>query len=231
MPRSPGPSVPGAGAGGRGRCTAHGRQGSSGVGRAFPCADSGARRVPGSPLRPFRRERAGKDVMPVPGSMLRRSRPPRRESADRRIHALVDRYDKRFSVGLLRAALSAIPRRLATFRAKTQTMYVEARKKLVEWLRNQFIAYSSRNRLPIPFQMAAPSQPAYTSHVGAVRSRAGTLLVSRSARGGADMEHGHDAHRRRAGKFPFPVPGRAWGEQSPGAVRPGRCAGTGDVVA
>ena len=58
-----------------------------------------------------------------PGSARRRRDPSGPRESSRRSSA--------------RAALSAVPRRLAAFRAKPDVMYVEARKKLVEWLRRQ----------------------------------------------------------------------------------------------
>ena len=72
-------------------------------------------------------------------------------------------------------------------------------------------------------QMAAPSQPAYASHVGAVQPIVGTLLASPPAGCRADM--GGVATRHISGgagwwKSPCPVLVRASGEQSPGATRP-----------
>ena len=72
-------------------------------------------------------------------------------------------------------------------------------------------------------QMAAPSQPAYASHVGAVQPIVGTLPASPAAGCRADM--GGVATRHISGgagwwKSPCPVLERASGEQSPGATRP-----------
>ena len=72
-------------------------------------------------------------------------------------------------------------------------------------------------------QMAAPSQPAHASHVGAVQPIVGTLPASPAAGCGADM--GGVATRHISGgagwwKSPCPVLVRASGEQSPGATRP-----------
>ena len=72
-------------------------------------------------------------------------------------------------------------------------------------------------------QMAAPSQPAYASHVGAVQPIVGTLLASPPAGCRADM--GGVATRHISGgagwwKSPCPDLVRASGEQSPGATRP-----------
>ena len=74
-------------------------------------------------------------------------------------------------------------------------------------------------------QMAAPSQPAHASHVGAVQPIVGTLPASPAAGCGADM--GGVATRHISGgagwwKSPCPVLVRASGEQSPGATRLGR---------
>ena len=74
-------------------------------------------------------------------------------------------------------------------------------------------------------QMAAPSQPAYASHVGAVQPIVGTLLASPPAGCRADM--GGVATRHISGgagwwKSPCPDLVRASGEQSPGATRPPR---------
>ena len=71
-------------------------------------------------------------------------------------------------------------------------------------------------------QMAAPSQPAYASHVGAVQPIVGTLLASPPAGCRADM--GGVATRHISGgagwwKSPCPDLVRASGEQSPGATR------------
>ena len=71
-------------------------------------------------------------------------------------------------------------------------------------------------------QMAAPSQPAHASHVGAVQPIVGTLPASPAAGCGADM--GGVATRHISGgagwwKSPCPVLVRASGEQSPGATR------------
>ena len=72
-------------------------------------------------------------------------------------------------------------------------------------------------------QMAAPSQPAHASHVGAVQPIVGTLPASPAAGCRADM--GGVATRHISGgagwwKSPCPVLVRASGEQSPGATRP-----------
>ena len=72
-------------------------------------------------------------------------------------------------------------------------------------------------------QMAAPSQPAHASHVGAVQPIVGTLPASPPAGCCADM--GGVATRHISGgagwwKSPCPVLVRASGEQSPGATRP-----------
>ena len=72
-------------------------------------------------------------------------------------------------------------------------------------------------------KMAAPSQPAHASHVGAVQPIVGTLPASPAAGCGADM--GGVATRHISGgagwwKSPCPVLVRASGEQSPGATRP-----------
>ena len=72
-------------------------------------------------------------------------------------------------------------------------------------------------------QMAAPSQPAHASHVGAVQPIVGTLPASPPAGCRADM--GGVATRHISGgagwwKSPCPVLERASGEQSPGATRP-----------
>ena len=72
-------------------------------------------------------------------------------------------------------------------------------------------------------QMAAPSQPAYASHVGAVQPIVGPLLASPPAGCRADM--GGVATRHISGgagwwKSPCPDLVRASGEQSPGATRP-----------
>ena len=74
-------------------------------------------------------------------------------------------------------------------------------------------------------QMAAPSQPAHASHVGAVQPIVGTLPASPTAGCRADM--GGVATRHISGgagwwKSPCPVLVRASGEQSPGATRPRR---------
>ena len=74
-------------------------------------------------------------------------------------------------------------------------------------------------------QMAAPSQPAHASHVGAVQPIVGTLPASPAAGCRADM--GGVATRHISGgagwwKSPCPVLVRASGEQSPGATRPFR---------
>ena len=73
-------------------------------------------------------------------------------------------------------------------------------------------------------QMAAPSQPAHASHVGAVQPTVGTLPASPPAGCRADM--GGVATRHISGgagwwKSPCPDLVRASGEQSPGATRPG----------
>ena len=72
-------------------------------------------------------------------------------------------------------------------------------------------------------KMAAPSQPAHASHVGAVQPIVGTLPASPAAGCRADM--GGVATRHISGgagwwKSPCPVLVRASGEQSPGATRP-----------
>ena len=72
-------------------------------------------------------------------------------------------------------------------------------------------------------QMAAPSQPAHASHVGAVQPTVGTLPASPPAGCRADM--GGVATRHISGgagwwKSPCPDLVRASGEQSPGATRP-----------
>ena len=72
-------------------------------------------------------------------------------------------------------------------------------------------------------QMAAPSQPAHASHVGAVQPIVGTLPDSPAAGCRADM--GGVATRHISGgagwwKSPCPDLVRASGEQSPGATRP-----------
>ena len=72
-------------------------------------------------------------------------------------------------------------------------------------------------------KMAAPSQPAHASHVGAVQPIVGTLPASPPAGCRADM--GGVATRHISGgagwwKSPCPVLVRASGEQSPGATRP-----------
>ena len=74
-------------------------------------------------------------------------------------------------------------------------------------------------------KMAAPSQPAHASHVGAVQPIVGTLPASPPAGCRADM--GGVATRHISGgagwwKSPCPVLVRASGEQSPGATRPRR---------
>lgn len=75
-------------------------------------------------------------------------------------------------------------------------------------------------------QMAAPSQPAYASHVGAVQSTTGAHPASPAACCGEDM--GRIATSRISGgagwwKSPCPVLVRASGEQSPGATRHHLC--------
>ena len=77
-------------------------------------------------------------------------------------------------------------------------------------------------------KMAAPSQPAHASHVGAVQPIVGTLPASPAAGCRADM--GGVATRHISGgagwwKSPCPVLVRASGEQSPGATRPPRRCG------
>ena len=72
-------------------------------------------------------------------------------------------------------------------------------------------------------KMAAPSQPAHASHVGAVQPIVGTLPASPPAGCRADM--GGVATRHISGgagwwKSPCPDLVRASGEQSPGATRP-----------
>ena len=76
-------------------------------------------------------------------------------------------------------------------------------------------------------KMAAPSQPAHASHVGAVQPIVGTLPASPTAGCRADM--GGVATRHISGgagwwKSPCPDLVRASGEQSPGATRPPGCA-------
>ena len=83
---------------------------------------------------------------------------------------LVHRYDERFPASLPHARhCPHIPRRPAVFRAKTQVMYVEARKKLVGWLRSQLIGPagegSVRRCLPwidIPTGVLHPVEPDVT---------------------------------------------------------------------
>ena len=86
------------------------------------------------------------------------------------------------------------------------------------------------SRVPGPsglVQMAAPSQPAFASHAGAVCPIVGTLPASPAASSGTDM--GRMATRHINGgagwwQSPCPVPVRASGEQSPGAARPPRAS-------